>query len=302
MSIINRLIRLVRFAIKTLCALPTVSEYMENGVYHLENRRLVKGWGFLVLFIYSPRKKQYLSQKATFYWGEWTQKIVFVLDDVVISFYDKRGSVWNQNIASRIDHITYPKAQYLEFNNHKRFNVTQRVVGKAYSDKDHVTVLAKDIIKNNGKQSLKFGIYYRHNTLLSTLGIDEFISVLQHCDATPVNAIWTSSDSYQYIDFDTIAEHPFLYDFFKMWLIHFREAGLDAYISGLFDEELTAFFSDNNIPIERIEGEKDKYLAIFIVFSQEYWNTLSIDFSMLPQTYQLTHKVIRHYHDQQSKE
>ena len=295
MNIVKKLIRYGIYSIRTLTAFRYVSQYLENGIYCLNGKHLSKGRKFPFLPVYTSKKSDTLGAEATIYWGEWTNKIVFVLEEIVFSFYDKRGKAWNRNISEKYSALTYPKIEYIAFDKKNRFNISRRAKGIVHIDKAHIEILAKDIICNNAKQELLYDVPYQQSTIFSSVGIDNVISVLQHGDASPYNVVWNSENSYQFIDLDTIGLKPFLYDFFKVWLIHFREDGISEYVDGVFDEELISFFMNNSIQVEDLEVEKDKYLAVFIAFSEQYWNTSSIDFGYLPKRYQITTKVLQYF-------
>lgn len=296
-EMLKKLISYGLYLVRTILALKYVSEYLENGFYKLNHNHLIKGVGVLGVPIYSKKKASVLGTNATIYWGEWTKKVVFVLEKVVFSFYDNRGVRWNQNIREKYSEFLYPKVEYLEFDKKNRFNISKRVYGTIHTDKYHVEILAKDIIRNNAKQRISYDVAYQQGEMLSSIGIHNLISILQHGDASPYNVIWIDTDVYQYIDLDTVGLKPFLYDFFKIWLIHFREDAIPEYVNGVFDEQLWFFFESNGISVENLEYEKDKYLAAFIIYSDQYWNTSSIDFSCLPENYCLTNKVLKFFRD-----
>lgn len=298
MNIFSTFFSSIYRVLKLLAKARFVSPYLKSGIYHisLKKRSIIRGFG-LPLVIGKNKKSQ--SERASFIFGEWTKKIVFIFDDIVVSTYNRNGCIWNRNIEKFIENINYKKVTYLLVNPSKKYNLTERVVGVVRNDLYSAILIAKDIVNALSKDTIQTKSV---NQLLCEnyhLSFSHYYVVLQHGDLSIENCIWINDFTYKIIDFDTIGFKPFLYDLFRLIILHFKEDGLISYVKGEFDLEIKDFFARNELEFENLEFEKDKYLAIFILSVHKYWDILAVDFSYLPKDYKNTISILDKIHSQE---
>lgn len=279
------------------------SEYLAEGWYVCKKGQWVRTTSFFNKGVIYHKKQVRTSQNrlskfsmplqtsVSIYRGGWSGKYVSVYPDYVISYYDNRAEIWFQDIQKYYDDFPYAKCKLLALDFDKRAALFEKVNGTSCFDKEHVVFLAKQMLCALKKSSPIIGNKYdRYSKELAENGITDIVSCIQHGDAANKNVLWESEKDYKFIDYDSIGVFPLLYDFFRLILVDFGPTGLGWYIDGVFDEEIAELFE--TFEVGSLLQLKDKYLAVFYVFSHGRWVDSWANRNCLPKEYELTIRAI----------
>ena len=259
-----------------------IKNYIANGVYSVgknvfENEKKTnifftlkkisfKDIGRPIIIILSGNKKSSFDY-ADVYLRKQTGKMVFCIENKVISFYkyNTRYNIFDFNYL--LNECNYPKCEYEVFDMHYAYNICNFVPGIRL-DKQSIKTkvyIAKQILLLNA-QAKKFSENMIHKFCKKMIEKydDSFLhfkwgGYIQHGDLNMTNII-CKENSFTIIDFDSINVYPPFFDFFR--LIGLDEELFLFFVNGEFDKEYKMVLESINETFS--EEKKDKYLAIYI--------------------------------------
>lgn len=298
----NKIRRLITEYIAAKKSLKEYPVYLEPGFYFYWARRISKkSFGVPVCFISRAASEQALSEvgckispskTVVVFSGGWSGKTVFLYDDYVVSFYDRRGIEWLNNINKYSDRLPYPISAYLWIDCEKNFAIAQRVKGRELNDQTHIVTLANAMLESlSESEFVRNAAYGEFDIQLKENDLADICSCVQHGDASKHNVLWLSDTEFRFIDLDGIMLYPLCYDFFRLVLTEFGEAGLKWFLDGAFDEKLEKLFAaaGEAMPLEKL---KDKYLAVFYIMTNGCWQDSWSRSPLIPESYRLTRSAV----------
>lgn len=265
-----------------------LSPFLEKGIYTVTPNSIEKKFGFPFFIVFNSSAHYTANEPPIkLFYGGWSGKILAFAEKYVYSFYPMKGIKGLVYIKKYLHFLAYPKSEIYKISVLKLYTIAENVKGKSLSDMNHITRVAKDIIKYNVSAELftknRFPIVAENN-------LSDVPFYVQHGDLTFQNIIWVDDNNYKIIDLDTIDIYPCFYDLLRL-MFDFHEEGLDLYLGNELDEEINTYIKSHNIQY-KINAFKDMCLAAFILCTYTFWDTPNWVKDHLPKSYTKSNSII----------
>ncbi len=276
---------------------PTLSEFLVNGSYIVFNNKLIKICKRKAMFsVDNSKKAAFTYSNGTIIFGEWTDKVIILFSDAVLSFYTIERISWIKHIEEYLPHLNLPVSELLAISADDRYTLFKRVRGRKLTKNDDLIFILNDILDRNVKSKKTTIIPNddRYKKIKRMAASTSVLSYIQHGDVANCNIFVDGSD-YCLIDMDLINYYPAMYDFFS--LVTYGDNGhylLPLVFNDFFSMKIGKLFDTDDL--SRIRYYSDQYLALFFAFRPNRMKPLLSELNMiLPDDYTEMRKALSEY-------